>query len=87
MTNLDEVAFQCFMAWCGQPPEEHRATFEAACRERWNVEADHNSRDGWRRVASVFIRLIPQETMPEPLSVYAILDFDSGFYNSNKIER
>jgi len=38
-------------------------------------------------VASVFIRLIPQETMPEPLSVYAILDFDSGFYNSNKIER
>jgi len=75
------------MAWCGQPPEEHRAAFEAACRARWNVEADHNSREGWRRVASVFIRLIPQEEVPEILSAYQILDFDIGFGSPDKIER
>jgi hypothetical protein len=87
MTNLDEIAFQCFMAWCGQPPEDQRATFEAACRARWNVEADHNSREGWRRVASVFIRLIPAEPQTEILSAYSILNFDDGFCNPDKIDR
>jgi hypothetical protein len=87
MTNLDEIAFQCFMAWCGQPPEDRREAFEAACRFRWEVEADHHSREGWRRVASVFIRLIPEAELPNTLTAYQILDFDIGFCNPNKIER
>ena len=47
----NELAFQLFMAWCGQPPDSHRQQFEAACRQRWNDERDHHSRVCWERVA------------------------------------